>query len=60
MFDDELLENVFNQDIKHENPKVIIIDRSIIELSLYFRTFIEINYQYTKTVGDIDYYRIRN
>ena len=60
MFDDELLENVFNQDIKHENPKVIIIDRSIIEPPLYFRTFIEINYQYTKTVGDIDYYRIRN
>ena len=60
MFDDELLEEIFLQDVILERPKRLVIDRSIIEPPIYFDKYIKENYQLTETEGDLDYYRLSN
>ena len=58
MFDDELMKTVFLEDVKLENPKIAVIDKSIVEPPDYFQNYIKANYQYTGTNGDLDYYRL--
>ena len=58
MFDDELLEEIFLQDVILEQPKILVIDRSIIDPPIYFHKYMKENYQHTETKGDLDYYRL--
>ena len=58
MFDDELMKTVFLEDVKLEKPKIVVIDKSIVEPPDYFQNYIKDNYQYTGTNGDLDYYRL--
>ena len=60
MFDDELLEEIFLQDVILEQPKILVIDRSIIDPPIYFHKYMKENYQHTETKGDLDYYRLSN
>ena len=58
MFDDELMRKVFLEDVKLEKPKIVVIDKSIIEPPDYFQNYVKANYQYTGTNGDLDYYQL--
>lgn len=58
MFDDELMRKVFLEDVKLEKPKIVVIDKSIVEPPDYFQNYVKDNYQYTGTNGDLDYYRL--
>lgn len=58
MFDDELMREVFLEDVKLEKPKIAVIDKSIVEPPDYFQNYVKDNYQYTGTNGDLDYYRL--
>ena len=58
MFDDELMREVFLEDVKLEKPKIVVIDKSIVEPPDYFQNYVKDNYQYTGTNGDLDYYRL--
>ncbi len=60
MFDDKLLEEIFFQDVKFENPKKAVIEKNFIDPPAYFKKYIKENYEYTGTSGNLDYYRLRD
>ena len=60
MFDDELLETVFTEDVKKERPKIAIIDTSIVSPPDYFLDYIIEHYQFSRLDGDLIYYQLNN
>ena len=60
MFDYELLEAVFLEDVILENPKFAVIDKSIMIPPIYFQDYINEHYQFSRLDGDLIYYQLNN
>ena len=60
MFDDELLEAVFTEDVNSEKPNLAIIDTSIVNPPHYFLEYIKKNFKILKIDGDLEIYELNN
>lgn len=60
MFNDELLEAVFTEDVNTEKPNLAIIDTSIVNPPHYFLEHIKKNFKILKIDGDLEIYELDN